>query len=86
MVVDDCSVGNGVRGIVVRHRARTGRSLIDEGSVGDGNCYRSSFVNHESCRHEVAVTVVVTSPELGNLADAAGDRIVVTFSARLGVV
>ena len=81
MIVDD-----GVGGYICNH-ARTGRSLVDQRSVGNRHARQPAVIIYlKGSRNKVAVAVVMAGAEFGYLADAAGDRILVTFGAGLGIV
>src|SRR5205807_10321345 len=73
--------------VVVGNHAWTGRALINQRPVGDRHTRQAAtVVDSEGRGNEVAAAVSVSGAQFGNLADAAGDRILVTLRAGLSVV
>src|SRR6266542_7006434 len=64
-----------------------GCSLVNERPVGNSYSRQpAAIVYRDCCRHEVAIGIAVTSPQLCHLADPSGDRVLVTVNTRGRIV
>src|SRR5262245_26501012 len=69
--------------IGVGHNTRAYCPVVNQRPVGDRGV---AVVDEYGRVHEVAGSILVTTSQLGYLADAAADWVLMTFTARLGVV